>query len=158
MSPLYLNNPFSNLGPQCLYPGDQGLAIGTLTNLQTALSSAVGETVGAAGGAATTGAFSQEFVLGSLPEAYPPSVRVQLKFSVNPGAFNFQVQESDTPEDPQSWVTIAGAGTLTAAVATADGVHYIATSDLVPVKGRAVRLYCNSQPANACNVIGIISR
>jgi hypothetical protein len=145
--------------PTAIYPGDQALLIGTLATPSTPLSSAVGETKGT--GAAATNALSERLILsGPWEHAQVNSVDVMMIFSANPGAFEFDMMQSDNDALGASSYLIIGTNKITtAAVSPVPGSSlYIAYLTAINLTGRAFAIFCAAQPANACNVIALVSR
>lgn len=130
--------------PPALYPGD--------VSPNLAVNSA-GDAQGAAGGLNTSGSRSErvQIARGSNDEG-PPYCSIELVFSANPGAINFQIQEAHGTDTLGAYVTLATGGTLTSATLSADGTTYIATADFSPFAGSHVLIYCNTQSANAVSL------
>lgn len=143
--------------PTAIYPGDQALLIGTLTNPSTPISSAVGETKGT--GAALTGALSERIALPDAPWSTNSlkSLDIELRFSADPGTFEFDMMGSDT--DDANFTQIGTNKLSTAAVSPiTNGPLFIATLTLVNLTNRFFALYCKTQPTNTVTVIGKVSR
>jgi len=141
--PLY--NTLVN--PPALYPGDVS------PNLILDVAEP-GDGPGDVGGLNTSGNRSQQVAIarGDNDEG-PLYISVELIFSGNPGAFNFQVQECHGTDILGRYVTLATGGTITTAVLSPDGVTYIATVDLEPSNGTHLLLFCSSQTANSVDLL-----
>lgn len=134
-----------------LYPGDQGLAFGTIAAYSTTV---VGEAQ------PQTGTVSQAFVIAPnnfIPDN-APSFSLALTFSGNPGAFNFQIQDADTDADSE-YITLPTGGTITGPAVNQSGGTYVWRSEFIGVtKGMFVRLKIVSQTANVVTLIAKFTR
>lgn len=138
--------------PIVLYPGDQGLAFGTIAPYSTTV-------VGEAQSIAATGAASQAFAIATnnLTPDNPPSISLALTFSANPGAFNYQVQDADTDVDSE-YITMQ-TGTITGPAVNQSGGTYVFRAEFIGVlKGMFVRVKVSSQTANVVTVIAKFTR
>lgn len=139
MSPLY-----GNSAPPCLYQGDIGYLFGT--------SAAPG--IAAVGDSPTTGQFSQSFTV-FLGEGNggSQSISLEVTFSGNPGAFNYQLQEANTDvTGAYNTIPLAG-GTVTACTVTAGGAYVYRVDFPRSLTGTFYRMFVQTQTANAVTVI-----
>jgi hypothetical protein len=139
--------------PIVLYPGDQGYAYGTVAPYA---STPTGESRTAT--VLATGTSSQAFCIApniNTP-GNAPSISLEIIFSGDPGAFNFQIQDADT-DATSNYVTVPTGGTITAA-ANLSGSTFVARVELVPIKGSFVRLKTSTQTANAVTCIAKFTR
>lgn len=116
--------------PSALYPGD---SFNSINNESSALypSGTAGERVALA-----------------QPQTGPErDISVEVSFSVNPGAFEIDLQTADT-DTTNAYQTATG-GTITAASQFQAGGAYYARLEL-HIKARFARPYVKTQPANAC--------
>lgn len=111
--------------PKAIYPGDS-------------------ETVWAAE-TVLTGAASQRVALGDPYNDGVGRLSVEIEFSADPGAFQIDVQNSDT--DVDSSYQVVPSSSLTAVNASFKG-----RIDLYPLQGKFGRLVMTNDPANAVTV------
>lgn len=130
-----------------LYPGDQGLAFGTIAPYATT-------TTGEAQSVAATGASSQAFVLSPSDGAI--NLSLSLIFSANPGTFNYQVQDADIDADA-NYVTLQ-TGTITGPAVNQSGGTFVWRAEFIGVmRGNFVRLKVNTQTQNVVTVIAVFN-
>jgi hypothetical protein len=102
--------------------------------------------------AVQAGEFSQQLGLPLGPVAGQKGIRVVIDASAAPGAGEFYVLEADNDvAGPQDYVQVPAAGDLTFANITngPNGPGTRWTTDLIPVAGQAVALFCKTAPSNA---------
>jgi hypothetical protein len=90
--------------------------------------------------------YSQQLYIANSSLQPNVSISVELSWPSNPGAFNYQIQDSDT-DTTDAYQTIPTSGTVTSAVVGPSGAYY-ARVELSPFRGRYVRIYVNTQTAN----------
>jgi hypothetical protein len=108
----------------------------------------------------TTGMFSQQVSVPSGPTTGQRGIRVEIDFSVNPGAYEIDVMESDSDFENGSteYQQVPTGGALTTVTTGVNGASTHQSSDLIPVAGQFVCLYVKTQPANACTCTARITR
>ena len=119
--------------PTALYPGDSGLAF---TAEQP-----------------PSGTLSQQFAIAPGQSGEEPIIGVEVQFSGAPGAFEFDVYESDVD---------AQAGYLpcptAVSITTVDATKFKARADIATFVGSFIAIYCKTQNANAVNATVRITR
>lgn len=129
MSPLYNSQVATNSPLHAIYPGDTF----PLFSAESPL----------------TGQASIQVPIGELWQRRVTGISVEIIFSANPGAFNFQIQGADT-DNPAAYFT-EGSGTVNQSTAMADGT-FRARVELSPWVAKFMRLLINTQTANAVTV------
>lgn len=79
--------------------------------------------------------------LAGLLENPAASVSCEITFNQAPGAFEFDIQESDTDADG-SYIAI------TNAILNAANAGNVSRFDLSPIRAKFIRLFCKTAPAN----------
>lgn len=83
-----------------------------------------------------------------------PNVGIELLFSANPGAFNIQLQEADTPADGLYITPTPNAFTITAVAQVGNTGFYAARVDLGTIGSRFIRLFVSA----LANAVGLIAK
>ena len=94
---------------------------------------------------------SAQAALASAFDNTAPSISVEISFSGDPGAFEIDIQDADTDAD-KFYQTIPAGGVISAVSA-----NFTARTELVPIKGRFVRLKLVTR-TNAVALTAKISR
>ena len=134
--------------PLALHPGGSAYLFGVRTNSANPLGPGNIAAEKPASGASSLAVCLAQ----SAKVSVVPNVGLEIIFSANPGAFNLQLQETDTDADGCYITPSPSAFTITAA--TQIGVQYVARVDLGTIGSRFARLNVNSNPNN----VGIIAR
>lgn len=108
----------------------------------------------------TTGMFSERVHIPTGPTAGARGIRVELDFSVNPGAYEIDVMESDSDFENGSaeYQQVPAGGSLTTVTNGVNGANTHQSSDQIAIAGQFVCLYVKTQPANACTCTARITR
>lgn len=118
--------------PPALYPSDIGLAF----NAEKPAS----------------GSLSQQYAMPSFQGESVGAVSVEVSFAAAPGAFEFDVYESDT-DTQNNYLPVP-----VAAVINAVSANNVARVDLAPFVGSFIAIKCVTQNANAVNATVKITR
>jgi hypothetical protein len=124
--------PYGSLPPTALYPGDSALAF----NAEKPNS----------------GVMSQAFAISPSPGAQAPSVSIEVDFAAAPGAFEFDIYESDTD------VSTKYIGVPAAMIINSVNASNHAKVDLAPFLGTFIAILSKIQNANAVNATVKITR
>jgi|SRR5580658_1604551 hypothetical protein len=128
-------------------------AYGTLGNVPAIFPFPPGHTFLAFNAEAVlAGEYSQQVALPPGPTAGAKGIRVVIDASAAPGAGEFYVMEGDNdPAGSADYVQVPSGGDLAFGNITAgpNGAGTRWTSDLIPVAGQFVCLYCKTAPSNA---------
>lgn len=89
--------------------------------------------------APAAGQVSQQVNLPLDPLGNPASLSVELLFSANPGAYEFDIVDADT-DIPDAYVPIPAIGQMT--VAQAGVVKFVDRREMAPIKGKFAALRC----------------
>jgi hypothetical protein len=101
-----------------------------------------------------SGTFSQQYAVPPSSNAGgPPSVSIQVKFAGAPGAFEFDIYESDGDGSSNDYLQIPTAGSITTVSS-----NNVARVDLSPFLGTYIAIYCKTANANAVNASVKITR
>lgn len=143
---------------QCLHAASYNVSTPTPITLRT--GECVPLITSTDGTPVATGFKSQEFQVvardpGPLGQS-PQSVRFELIWSGNPGAFNLQIQDAEVDADG-NYVTLPTAGTITTSPATAGGA-FVSRVELSPWAANFGRIYVNTQAANAVTLTARVCR
>jgi hypothetical protein len=108
----------------------------------------------------TANMFSQQVSIPSGPTTGQRGIRVEIDFSVNPGAYEIDVMESDSDLEngPTEYQQVPTGGALTTVTTGVNGASTHQSSDLIPIAGQFVLLYVKTAPANACTCTARITR
>jgi hypothetical protein len=102
--------------------------------------------------AVVAGEYSQQVALPTGPTAGQRGIRVEIDFSADPGAGEFYVMEGDNDSAGSGdYDQVPAGGDLAYGNITAgpNGVNTRLSTDLIPIAGQFVLIYCKTKPSNA---------